>query len=76
MSPDQQTRHGLFKPDESGLTSTSSMTNMEREELRRLATLIETEKEPEAVIAVAQEMNDLLDRILARIPKAPAKLDS
>jgi hypothetical protein len=49
------------------------MTDTEREELRRLALHIETEKDPETLIAVAQQMNELLDRILARIPKAPAQ---
>ena len=60
---------GLFDPSQPGFTSTSSMTDMEREELRRLATNMEAEKEPHKILAVAQEMNELLERILSRVPK-------
>ena len=49
------------------------MTDIEREELRRLAGNIESEQDPERAIALAKEMNDLLDNILSRIPKAPGK---
>lgn len=71
MKPTTPTRRALFEAHQPGLTSTSSMTDIEREELRRLAISIETEQDPEKVIAVAEEMNALLDRILSRIPRAP-----
>ena len=72
MNPGPQPPRALFEPDQPGLASTSSMTDFEREELRRLAISIGTEQHPEKVIAIAQEMNALLDRILARMPKPPA----
>jgi len=72
MNAGPQPPRRLFEPHQPGLTSTSSMTDIEREELRRLANSIGTEQDPEKVIAIAQEMNALLDRILDRIPKPPA----
>jgi hypothetical protein len=71
MNSGQHRPRALFEPHHPGLTSTSSMTDIEREELRRLAVHIENEQDPERVLAVAQEMNELLDRILSRVPKAP-----
>jgi hypothetical protein len=69
MKPVPQPPRSLFEARRPGLTSTTGMTDIEREELRRLSTCIGTEKDPEKVIEVAQQMNALLDRILARIDK-------
>ena len=73
MNSGPRPTRALFEPHQPGLTSTSSMTDIEREELRRLALCMEAEEDPEKVIAVAQQMNELLEGILSRIPKAPGK---